>query len=227
MEIEKYWRQRHLETKSAVISLVCLFLLSLHPPVVAESPLNAVDELQKHLNGLNDYRAEFQQVLSDEDGNVLQESNGVVQVQRPLMLHWQSLEPFKSVTVSDGETVWHHDIDLSQVSRASVNGDLSQAPALILGGDRVALEAQFLVTASSHEDGIEQFLLTPKVEEGPFESLTLRFSSLSVLSDMTIVDALSQITSITLSLPQAAALFDASLFDFVVPEGVDVIDAGG
>lgn len=228
MEIEKYLRRRHRETRSTAISIFCVCLFGLLPTLAAaEQALNTVEKLQQHLSGLNKYRANFQQIVSDEDGNVLQESSGVLQVQRPQMLYWQSLEPFQSVTVSDGQIVWHHDIDLSQVSRTIVNGDLSHAPALILGGDSVALETQFIVELSVLEDNVQQFLLKPKVEGGPFESLRLKFSSLSVITNMKIIDALNQTTDITLSAPLEAAAFDASLFDFVVPDGVDVIDTGG
>lgn len=227
MEIEKFLQRHRRETKPAFLSIVCALLFGLlHSYANAEQTLNAVDELQRHLSGLNNYRAEFQQVISDEEGNVLQESSGVLQVQRPQLLYWQSLEPFQSVTVSDGQTVWHHDIDLNQVSRSNVNGDFSHAPALILGGDGVALQAQFLVELSVFDDA-QEFRLTPKIEGGPFESLSLRFNSLSVLGNMRIVDALSQITDITLSTPQEAGQFDASLFEFIVPDGVDVIDTGG
>lgn len=227
MEIEKYLQRRHLETRSRAIC-ACVLLLGLVPTLLAAEPtLSAIEKLHQHLIGLNNYRADFQQVLRDEDGNVLQESSGVLQVQRPQLLYWQSREPFQSVTVSDGQTVWHHDIDLSQVSRSLVNGDLSHAPALILGGDSTALEAQFVVEYSLLENNVQLYQLTPKIEDGPFESLSLEFSRLSVLSNMKIVDALGQITDISLSAPQGAETFDASLFQFVVPDGVDVIDTGG
>ncbi|MEM8498622.1 MAG: outer membrane lipoprotein chaperone LolA [Pseudomonadota bacterium] len=203
-------------------------LLGLLPTLLAaEQTLSAVENLQQHLTGLNNYRADFQQRLKDEDGNVLQESSGVLQVQRPQLLYWQSLEPFQSVTVSDGQTVWHHDIDLSQVSRGRVNGDFSHAPALILGGDSAAIDAQFVVELSLLDNNVQLYQLTPKIEGGPFDSLSLRFSALSVLSHMKIVDALGQVTDVTLSSPQGTETFDDSLFEFVVPDGVDVIDAGG
>lgn len=226
MGIEKYLPQHRREIRAATI--VCIVLCAMLRSVSAAEPaLNAVDELQQHLRGLDNYRADFQQVVSDEDGVALQESRGVVQVQRPQRLYWQSTEPFQSVTVSDGTTIWHHDIDLSQVSRTAVNGDFSHAPALILGGDSAALKSQFQVQLSVLGSGTQQFLLTPKNEGGPFQSLSLEFSSLSVLRSMEIVDALNQITRITLAAPQKAANFDASLFDFNVPDGVDVIDTGG
>lgn len=227
MEIEKYLRRRHLETRSRAIH-ACILLLGLLPSLLAaEQTLSTVENLQQHLSGLDNYRADFQQVLRDEDGNVLQESSGVLQVQRPQLLYWQSLEPFQSVTVSDGQTVWHHDIDLSQVSRSNVNGDFSHAPALILGGDSAAIEAQFLVELSLLDNNVQRYQLKPKTEGGPFDSLSLQFSGRSVLSNMKIVDVLGQITDITLSSPQGAETFDASLFEFVVPDGVDVIDTGG
>ncbi len=214
--------------RTSFLRFACLMLCScMHSVFAAEPTLKPIDQLQQHLHGLDNYRADFRQVVSDEDGNALQESSGVLQVQRPQRLYWQSVEPFQSVTVSDGITIWHHDIDLSQVSRTAVEGDLSRAPALLLGGDSAALQAQFTVEMSLLKGGGQRFTLIPKNEDGAFESLSLEFSDQSVLSAMTIVDALSQITHITLSVPHGAAQFDASLFDFVVPDGVDVIESGG
>lgn len=185
---------------------------------------NASAKLQAFLQAMKSYSAEFSQVVYDEQGQVLQESSGYAQVQRPGKMYWRVAEPFQSLTVSKDSLIWHYDIDLEQVSRSELAEDMSQAPALLLGDDAQALQEHFYVEMIG-ETG-RGFALSPKAESGVFSRLEFHFDKRSLLSDMVIVDSLQQRTAIRFSDAESNPELDQSLFDFVVPDGVDLIDNG-
>ena len=203
----------------SVVAALCFFSSS---PLYASEPL-AAKQFQALLSVMQSYTAKFSQTVYDDQGEELQTSAGVTQVRRPGKLYWESTQPFNAVTVSNGAKLWHYDVDLEQVTVSTLSADLSQTPALILGGNPEALEKSFAITSIEGDD--RAFLLTPRIVDGVFSAIEFRFGSNELLSAMTIFDSLQQKTNIIFSDASVNGEIDDSLFDFVVPDGVDLIDS--
>ncbi len=185
---------------------------------------NAAQELQEAIAGLNTYQARFHQTVRDETDQILHESTGFVQLQRPEKMYWRSEQPFQSVTVSSDQVLWHYDIDLEQVSRSKLTEDVSETPALILSGDPETLKQHF--TVSKQAPGKNSFHLLPLSASSVFTSLRFSFDPEGQLHSMEIVDSLGQTTSINFTDILLNKPLDESLFIFQVPDGVDLIDNG-
>lgn len=203
--------------RTATLCLVCL--LSIHGTADEKS---AAAEFQGLLANMQVYTAQFSQTVFDDLGEELQTSSGYTQVQRPGKLYWHSSEPFSAITVSNNSVLWHYDVDLEQVTRSTLSEDMSETPALILGGDISALEEGFTIARIASQDSA--YALTPKSEGGLFTTIEFHFTEDKLLSGMTILDSLQQKTEIVFEGASINGKIDESLFDFVLPEGVDLID---
>ncbi|MFK8020046.1 MAG: outer membrane lipoprotein chaperone LolA [Pseudomonadales bacterium] len=207
---------------SARITVVAALSLSFSSSALYASEALATKQFQALLSSMQSFSAKFSQTVYDDQGEELQASAGVTKVRRPGKLYWESTEPFNAVTVSNGSRLWHYDVDLEQVTVSTLSEDLSQTPALILGGNPEALEKSFTISFVASDE--KAFLLTPRVADGVFSAIEFRFGSNELLSAMTIFDSLQQKTEITFSGASLNGEIDDSLFDFAVPDDVDLID---
>jgi outer membrane lipoprotein carrier protein len=143
-------------------------------------------------------------------------------LQKPGNFYWRTTAPYEQLLVSDQKTIWLYDPDLEQVTVRPVGEDLQKTPALLFSNDLDKLREQFLVTRIAGADLQESFNLVPKAPDGLFSELTLVFSA-GLLSEFHIQDNLGQSTRFVLSNVSSNEAVDAALFQFVPPEGVDVL----
>lgn len=191
-----------------------------------EVPVDAAVSLQHKLQGMNSFAARFVQVQLDEDGETLQQTVGEAKLKKPGKMLWSSHSPFESQTISSNGVVWHYDVDLEQVTREPLSEDMSQTPALLLGSDQAALEKSFDIRRLDSDRAVSLFELKNKDVDALFSSLELGFDEAGQLSLMNIVDGLDQRTEIVFTERRFNLAIDDSVFDFQVPEHVDLIDNG-
>lgn len=189
---------------------------------VAHADDEALRRLSARLDGLKTLQAQFVQTVSDEQGKVLQTSQGSVAVKRGNRLRWETTAPFAYLIVTDGAQLWRYDRDLEQATRQKFTGELANTPALILSGDMPRIRANYDVALEQGSAG-EYFKLVPKQKGALFHSLTLLFSGNSV-SRLVLQDNLDQRTDIQFSAVVNNPVLNDSLFQFQPPAGVDVVD---
>jgi outer membrane lipoprotein carrier protein len=181
----------------------------------------AAQNLSRLLSGLNSLSAQFEQLVLDGGGTRLQQSQGEMWLARPGKFRWRTAEPFPQLLVSNGQTLWLYDEDLEQVSQQPVDQRLSNTPALLLNGDLTSLQQNFQVEGPS-DGNSGRYRLTPLSDQALFEELQLRFEA-GVPVEMQLGDNLGQKTSVHFSSIEINLKLDAELFEFQVPEGVDLI----
>lgn len=174
--------------------------------------------LQAQLAAFEFFSAQFEQTLSNEKGELLQQQKGSLRLQKPNLLNWQAEEPYAQQVVVDGLQVWLYDPDLEQVTVKPLSNDISQTPALILGGKIKQISQQYAIKQVAKGE----FSLTPKQDNPLFKSMTLAFNG-GVLDRLVIVDKLAQQTQVVLSQFDAKTPLDKSVFAFIAPEGTDVL----
>ncbi|OPX57142.1 hypothetical protein BTE48_00895 [Oceanospirillum multiglobuliferum] len=210
-------------SKLAVL-FIGLFLLQ--SPAVAE--VNASAQLNQLLTEMNSLDADFQQRILDARGSRLQEVSGHLTLKRPGRFYWQTKAPYSQTIVSDGETLWLYDPDLEQVTVQTLDDNLSRTPAMLLSGDIDSLDQRFQValvrstTAAKGIAAIQEFVLKPKEQDSLFEELQLSFYD-HKLAALLLVDSLGQRTSIELFDARFNTQTDETLFNFKVPDDVDVV----
>ena len=167
------------------------------------------------------FQGNFEQALLDADGQVIDKTTGTLEIQRPGQFRWSYLEPYEQWLVADGLNVWSYDVDLAQVTVKPQASALANTPALLLGGSSDALE-QFTYEESYVEADTTWVRLTPKNTESGFERVELGFKD-GTLHRMVFFDNLEQTTLVDLSEVSVNLPIDASRFNFIVPEDVDVV----
>ena len=183
---------------------------------------NPAEQLNQRLNAVAALRANFIQTVTTEDGELLQQAAGVMTVQRPRKLHWQTETPYRHLVVTDGAVLWLYDQDLDQISREPFSQDLDKAPALLLSGDAASIVGEYNVTLNE-QNGVQVYTLVPKSAGNVFASMTLQFAGAGI-QVMTLEDSFSQQTRISFSDLEIEPELAADFFQFKPPADVDVID---
>jgi len=167
------------------------------------------------------FQGNFEQTLLDADGQVIDQTTGTLEIQRPGQFRWSYIEPYEQWLVADGLNVWSYDVDLAQVTVKPQASALANTPALLLGGSADALE-QFTYEESYVEADTTWVRLTPKNTESGFERVELGFND-GTLQRMVFFDNLEQTTLVDLSEVSVNLPIDADRFNFVAPDDVDVV----
>lgn len=182
---------------------------------------DAVDTLREFVSEVKSGRASFTQTVTSADGARKKTSSGQFEFQRPNRFRFAYTKPFEQTIVADGVKVWIYDADLNQASSRPVAQALGATPAaLLVGGD---LDKDFVLKAEAPRDGLAWALATPKVKDGPFQSLRMGFRG-KELAAVEITDSFGQRSLLQFSGYQANAAVDAARFRFTPPAGADVIE---
>lgn len=200
---------------SQLILLLCLTPL-------AVSAGNGMDRLNRFFAGLEGLHANFEQIVIDASAFSLQESRGVLIMQRPDKFMWDYQQPYQQMIIADGEKIYIYDADLEQVTIKPMQKSMGDTPMLLLSSGGV-LDDSFVITERGAEHGLEWLTLKPKKRQSNFTMMRLAFDD-KTLRVMELVDSFDQTTRLLFSEMRRNPSIDASLFKFAVPDHVDVIE---
>ena len=208
--------------KSFGFSVFCLLFLFASVPAAAREGGKA-DALDRFLAGLETLSADFEQTMTSESGEELEQAGGTFSIQRPGKFKWTYEAPYAQVLTSDGRTLWVYDQDLEQVTIRDAAASIGDSPGAVLGGD-VDIDKHYIVTDLGEEGGVEWIELTPRNTESEYASIRLGFTGAD-LAGMVLHDNLGQRTSIAFSNVRRNVKLEEGSFSFEPPAGVDVIDS--
>jgi outer membrane lipoprotein carrier protein len=199
-----------------------LLLAVLAIPSYADAPADAAAarRVQSALGELSSLRAQFRQTVTGADGEVIERAEGTMSLARPGRFRWDYRVP-EQLIVSDGTTVWFHDVGLEQVTIRPAAETIVGTPAMLLTGEG-DLRAEFEIADAGQQDGLAWSLLTPRRTDGDFRALRLGFAG-GELRRMILLDRLGQTTELAFERIERNPRLDASLFSFTPPPGVDVV----
>ena len=93
------------------------------------------DRINAFLADIESMQANFEQTLYDEDLNRLEDSRGVMYLQRPGRFRWDYVEPYPQMIISNGHTLWMYDSELAQVTVKSLDQDIENTPSMLLSSE--------------------------------------------------------------------------------------------
>jgi outer membrane lipoprotein carrier protein len=188
--------------------------------------------IQARYEGIRDLNGRFEQTNESATfgGEPLMNPDpktGRVTFAKPGKMLWVYETPEQSVVVSDGKTLWIHDVAAKSATRLSVTaGFLSGAALQFLLGDGKILES-FAVEAVACERNRVCLDLFPKADS-TYERLGLVANAESGdILETSVVDLFGNLTRIEFSEVQINQGPSPKLFVFEVPDGVDVIEYDG
>jgi len=208
-----------LEFMRQILFGFILFFMSL--AVFADPSSEALAGL---LNQVQNMQTDFQQKITDKHGKVLQHSSGLMAIQRPGRFRWDVKKPSAQLIISNGQKLWVYDPDLAQVTIRVLSKDSGEAPALLLSDSQQVLEQKFAITTLQNNiSTMRWFLLTPKNPGSVFVNIHVGFLN-NMLHTLKFLDHLGQTTVIEFGSVKTNQNLSSSLFNFIPPKGVDVID---
>lgn len=198
---------------------IFLFLFFINGSVYAEDANNPLQDFLKNFSSLE---SSFIQQLINENGEVLEKSEGVLQLQQPGKFNWTYVSPYAQKIISNGEVLWVFDEDLEQLTIRNIGNAIDETPAgIILGNNDIS--EHFIQVSMGVIEGFDWIDLTPKNLETQYRSIRIGFNE-SQLGMMIIVDNLGQTTRIDFLDVKKNAELSPTSFEFEIPADVDVID---
>jgi outer membrane lipoprotein carrier protein len=215
--------------RAALASLLAIFSIAASAQI---STTNGLESLEAFVKNTKSGRASFTQVVTSpsRDGQVAKTktSSGSFEFLRPNRFKFVYKKPFEQSIVSDGQTLWLHDVDLNQVTARKLTQVLGGTPAAVIAAaaDIKALQADFTLVPQPDRDGLEWVQATPKTKDGQVQSITVGFresSKGSELAQLEILDSFGQRSVMTFSNFEVNPSLGAAGFQFKPPAGADVI----
>ena len=212
-------KERYVTRKT----LLAVTLLMAQSLVFAQAGNDEVGEqlVSDFVENVITLQGRFEQSLIDADGNVVERSSGMLEIERPGRFRWSYSEPYEQWLVADGLNIWSYDVDLAQVTVKPQADALANTPALLLGGSDDAL-AQFRFDGSSVEKGTIWVRMIPRDTTSGFERMELGFTG-GALTRMVFLDNLEQTTLVALYDVTTNEPIDAARFRFAVPDDADLV----
>ncbi len=174
-------------------------------------------QLDQFAADLDTLSGQFKQITIDASGRLVEEAGGEFYFARPDRFRWNYGEPFPQEIVADGDQLWHYDESLEQVT-VRPQPDASQSPLLVLTRPEL-LDRFYRVTAS----GLGLIEFEPLDANGEIERGRLYFSN-GLPDRLEIEDSFGQLTRLVLHDLQRNPELSDELFDFQVPDGVDLLE---
>jgi outer membrane lipoprotein carrier protein len=192
----------------------------------------AARTIQSRYEHIRDIVADFEQTnrsasFAGEPLMTPEPRSGRVVFAKPGRMRWSYLSPERSVVVSDGETLWIHDVDAESITRMEVtSGYLSGAALQFLLGDGKILDT-FEVEATACSDDRVELRLLPR-EEATYERLGLVADpNTGDVVGTLVVDLFGNRTDIRFSAIRVNQDPAPTTFELEIPAGVEVIDYAG
>ncbi len=216
-------------TRALMASALGLFCLGAAAQVTTVSGLESLEAFVKNTKS---GRASFTQVVTSppRDGQTAKTktSSGSFEFLRPNRFKFIYKKPFDQSIVSDGQTLWLHDVDLNQVTSRKLNQVLQGTPAAVIAAaaDIKALQADFTLVPQPDKGGLEWVQATPKTKDGQVQSITVGFRETgkgSELAVLEILDSFGQRSLMTFSNFEINPALGAAGFQFKPPAGADLI----
>jgi outer membrane lipoprotein carrier protein len=209
----------------AVLFPFC-FLLAFNLPVVfAQEFMNdsAAEQLAEILSQNTTLQADVEQLTLSQNGQELQEVKARLVMEKPNHFYWAQSEPYEDLMLTNGEKVWRYEPDLEQVTIQEFDNDPNRTPVLLLNGDYKALEQSYDISRGELPDLRIRYVLLPQDPGSTLERLSFTFTG-SVLDEMQFEDTLGQKTSLYFSNLETNLDIDPAIFEFQIPEGIEIID---
>ncbi len=205
--------------KRLTFALLAAALLLSAPAFAAADTARA--RLDAFATGLHSLTGHFVQTLTDINGQGSKSSSGTLALQAPRQFRWNTLMPYQQTIVADGSRVWLYDPELEQVTVRVQSTEEAHSPLTVLT-DVKQLDKNFKVAEQGSHDGLLWLRLTSTAQDPQFEHADLGFDA-NGLARMTFRDQLGSTTDIRFSDWQRNVAIPPATFNFVPPQGVDVI----
>ena len=207
-----------------LIARIVFIATMLHGVIVFADP--AQDKLNRFISDLDSMRANFVQTVIDNDGNIVDQSEGAMALLRPGRFRWDYSLPFEQQIVTNGKRLWIYEPDLDQVTIKPFESGVGQTPALLLSGDAEVFKRFDISPIDISGSEYDWLLLQPRDEESGYESIQIVFDQ-DLLKIVRFSDDFGHHTQLEFADIEANTVLVETEFEFVVPPGIEIINDTG
>lgn len=201
-----------------ILIALSLFMMA----VIANADSSSVQKLEGFISQAKNLQAKFTQTSLDEQGKVIQTSQGDFYLQQPGKFRWNYNQPYAQEIVSKDGKVWFYDADLEQLIIKKIDQSIGDTPALLLSGG-VDLNEKYSIVKDREDGEILWLKLTPKSTDSSFKYILVGLKG-DMLYGMELSDNFGQLTQIIFSNITMPKTLAPELFEFVAPAGTDVFE---
>ncbi len=176
------------------------------------------ENLSERLALTDGFSAKFEQQVISPDNEVVMEGSGLVDIARPSLFRWETLDPDENLLVSDGKSLWYYSPFIEQVTIYNQDQAMEQTPFVLLTRNRPSDWDAYNV-----EQENDVFTLTPTSVESNQGQFQITIDNKGVVKGFNVLeqDGQKSLFSFNDVKQQKPA---SSRFEFEVPDGVEVDD---
>lgn len=178
----------------------------------------SVTELQKRLELVSQYSADFVQTVRSSKGKEIQKGKGKFQVKRPNLFRMETKSPQENIIVSDGKTLWFYDPFVSQVTANWVSDAVNNTPFVLLTNSDKNHWDQYDV-----QQNADNFVLKPKSKKSNLKQFDVRIDANGLMKGFSTIERDGQ-SNLYVLRNITTATIPSNLFTFTVPKGTELDD---
>lgn len=215
-------------TQPRLFLAITLLLLIFGNPALGDEKEDILDAVQKQYEKTITFKANFIQNSYLKIMDQTEVAKGEVVIKKPGKMKWNYKAPDPQILISNQNGVWLYLPDEKQVTKMQMGNIYStNTPTLFLLGDGKLSEAFNVGQVLTNEDKIT-LILIPKDPGMNIEKLFLFVEPENYqITGSSVHDHLGNKTEILFNDIELNMVIANSLFDFKIPEGVELIDFSG
>ena len=224
-----------LISRLLIAGLIAIISIAACAQETGAKGLNGLQSLEAFVKNTKSGRAAFTQVVTSpaKEGQAAKTktSTGSFEFLRPNRFKFLYKKPFEQSIVSDGQTLWLHDVDLNQVTARKLAQVLNGTPAAVIAAaaDLKGLQADFTLTPLPDKSpvaaGVQWVKAVPKTKDGQLQSIAVGLKTTDKgveLAALEILDSFGQLSVMTFARFEINAALTGTGFQFKPPAGADV-----
>lgn len=212
---------------SIILSFFCALVVSAAITIAGERALTLneiMDKVEKKYD-VDDFSAYFVQESTLKAMDISDVASGSIFVKRPGMMRWEYDKPDKQTITTNGEKLWVYKPDDNQVMIGKAPSFFGDGKGAGFLSDIKLIREKFKVNFEKQKSDHDYVLkLLPKEQTAGITEIYLAISKITFkikkiitrneYDDETVIDLINSKFNLNL---------DKSLFNFIVPQGTDVI----
>lgn len=201
-------------------------------PAQVRLPLkDVVDGVQKRYDGAKDFRARFNQTLTNATFGRKSSSTGEVLLKKPGRMRWNYLQPEEKVYVADGNKLWLYEPEDKQAFKQDLkSSQLPSALAFLTGQGKLTAEFDITFAPPKGPYGTARdyvLSLVPKAPQAHVKAIVFVVDPKTFdVRESVITDQSGNINDLLFSDIRVNTNVPDATFRWSPPSGVRVIDTG-
>lgn len=185
---------------------------------VGSAVANASEDLQSRLSKINSFHTNFSQKVTSAEGDLIQQGDGELWVQRPNLFNWNMKSPDESVLISDGKDLWFYNPFVEQVTVTSLKDATTDTPFMLITRNNPQDWKQYSVIQQGNN-----FDLKPNKANGTLKRFSITVTENGTIEKFSAVEQDGQTSAYQLSNLQSGVI-DKKQFVLSMPKGVTLDD---